>query len=107
MSLEQSRDPHQSQHQLWQAVSVTNNLSRDPEFHPHLCQCFIIAAVESMMVPSMSNNRLSKETLSGGAEKLIVQDLFLFRNGALNGGGSMAQRCTRHAAVDEFNLCLS
>ena len=38
----------------------------------YVCQCLTTALVESMMVPSMSNRAASKETLFGGAEKLIV-----------------------------------
>ncbi len=40
--------------------------------HVHLSQCLTTAAVESMMVPSMSNRRPSKVRVSGGAEKAGV-----------------------------------
>lgn len=36
---------------------------------PHLNQCFSIAFVESIMVPSMSNKKPWKEACVGGAEK--------------------------------------
>lgn len=38
----------------------------------YVCQCFSTAAVESIMVPSMSNRRPWKETVSGAAVKTMV-----------------------------------
>lgn len=38
----------------------------------YVCQCFSTAAVESIMVPSMSNRRPWKETVSGAAVKAMV-----------------------------------
>ncbi len=58
---------------LADAVVKTGELARaTPESrtrHVNLSQCLTTAAVESMMVPSMSNRRPSKATVSGGAEK--------------------------------------
>lgn len=43
-----------------------------------MCQCFSTAAVESMMVPSISNRRPWKETVSGAAvyDAMVYLDKF-------------------------------
>lgn len=48
-----------------------------PHAETNVSQCLTTALVESMMVPSMSNRRPSKVTVSGGAEKAGAADSVL------------------------------
>jgi hypothetical protein len=50
----------------WLVASITSGST--PSSLPIVLQCFTIAAVESMIVPSMSNSSPENECVSGAAE---------------------------------------
>lgn len=54
---------------------LQNRQSWDLGRESHASQCFSIALVESIIVPSMSNKKPSKEARTGGAENDIASDL--------------------------------
>lgn len=53
-------------------LSLEEKLARNMSY---ASQCFSIALVESMIVPSMSNKKPSKEARTGGAENDIAGEV--------------------------------